>query len=233
MRRDPEHNGREEFVNGRGGEMNGFTKRMSPSMVVSCIALLVSLGGVGIAATKLPANSVGPKQLAANSVTSPKVKDGSLRSSDFAAGQLPAGPTGPKGDTGARGDKGDIGPSDAYSDTANGPIAITATTEKRVATLRLPKKGAYVIWSKARAELPTTGQPIAFSCTLTANGQRDSSSSTSPSGLSTLVVNGLAVNVSDAETVNLSCTTTGFGTGHVDDVVITAIKVGTLTSTTG
>jgi hypothetical protein len=32
-------------------------------MVVACMALLISLGGVSYAAIKLPANSVGTKQL--------------------------------------------------------------------------------------------------------------------------------------------------------------------------
>jgi hypothetical protein len=37
--------------------------RPSPAMVVACMALLISLGGVSYAAIKLPANSVGTKQL--------------------------------------------------------------------------------------------------------------------------------------------------------------------------
>lgn len=216
--------------------MERLVKRLSPSMVVSCTALLVSLGGVGIAATRLPANSVGARQLAANSVTSPKVRDGSLRSSDFAAGSLPvapAGPAGPAGPKGDRGEKGEIGPSDGYGDTAKGPVSFTAATSTRVASLRLPRKGAYVIWSKARAELPTTGQPIQFSCTLTANGQSDFTADTTPSGLSALLVNSLTVDIGDAETVNLACTGTGFGTGKVYDAAITAIRVGTLTTSTG
>jgi hypothetical protein len=42
----------------------------------------------------------------ANAVVSSKVKDGSLLTSDFKAGQLPPGPPGPKGDTGDPGPPG-------------------------------------------------------------------------------------------------------------------------------
>lgn len=65
-------------------------RRPSPTFVVACLALLVALGGTGYAAIKLPANSV----------TSVQVKDRSLLSKDFKAGQLPAGPPGPAGPAG-------------------------------------------------------------------------------------------------------------------------------------
>jgi hypothetical protein len=93
-------------------------RRPSPSMTVALLALIIAMGGTGYAAIKLPANSVGTKQLkkksvtasklAANAVTGGKVKDGSLVAKDFAADQLPAGPQGPKGDPGAQGPPGPI-----------------------------------------------------------------------------------------------------------------------------
>jgi hypothetical protein len=75
-------------------------------MVVACAALLVSLSGMGYAATVLPANSVGPKQLKRNAVTSAKVKQYSLLRSDFKRGQVPQGPRGPQGIPGAQGIQG-------------------------------------------------------------------------------------------------------------------------------
>ena len=79
----------------------------SPAMLVACLALVVALGGTGYAAlVRVPWNSVGTAQLMANAVVSSKVKDGSLLTSDFKAGQLPAGPPGPKGDTGDPGPPG-------------------------------------------------------------------------------------------------------------------------------
>jgi hypothetical protein len=89
-------------------------------MLVACIALLVSLGGVSYAATVLPTNSVGRSQLQRNAVasgkvrpnaiTSAKVKDGTLLARDFKAGALPAGPQGPAGADGRPGPKGETGP---------------------------------------------------------------------------------------------------------------------------
>jgi hypothetical protein len=87
--------------------MAGRIRRLSPAMIVDCIALAVALGGVGYAATVLPANSVGALQLKANAVNSSKVLNGSLVKADFKAGQVPAGPAGPAG---SKGDKGDAGP---------------------------------------------------------------------------------------------------------------------------
>lgn len=84
-------------------------------MGVAMIALLVSLGGTGLATVSmLPASSVGTEQLrndsvtrakvAHESITSALVMDGSLTAADFAAGQLPAGPQGPAGPAGPKGD---------------------------------------------------------------------------------------------------------------------------------
>ena len=77
--------------------------------VASTLALVIALGGTSYAAVALPKNSVGSKQLKAEAVTSSKVKDRTLLSEDFKAGQLPAGPRGPLGAPGAPGPKGDTG----------------------------------------------------------------------------------------------------------------------------
>jgi hypothetical protein len=97
--------------------------RPSPALVVACLALAISLGGVGYAAVKLPKNSVGTVQLKNGAVTSKKVKNRSLVAADFkrgvllrgAAGQSgaqgPQGVQGPKGDQGEKGTKGEAGVS--------------------------------------------------------------------------------------------------------------------------
>jgi hypothetical protein len=93
-------------------------------MIVACIALLVSLGGTSFAAvSQLARNSVGTAQLrpnavtnaklANNAVTSVKVRNRSLLRSDFAPGQLPAGPIGPQGPPGAAGATGATGAAGA------------------------------------------------------------------------------------------------------------------------
>jgi hypothetical protein len=67
---------------------------------------LVVSGGAAYAASHLPKNSVGTKQLKNSSVTGAKVKDGSLLKGDFAAGQLPSGAPGAPGAPGVKGDPG-------------------------------------------------------------------------------------------------------------------------------
>lgn len=73
--------------------------------VISCLALFVALGGFAVAAG-LPKNSVGTKQLKRNAVTSAKVKNGSLLTQDFKAGQVPKGERGLIGDRGPQGAAG-------------------------------------------------------------------------------------------------------------------------------
>lgn len=89
-------------------------RRPSPALVLACVALLVALGGTGYATVlQVPRNSVGTPQLrnsavttnklAANAVTSTKVRNGTLRRVDFVGGKLPAGPPGPAGPAGPPG----------------------------------------------------------------------------------------------------------------------------------
>jgi hypothetical protein len=80
--------------------------RLTYANVVSSLCLFVLLGGGAYAATRLPSNSVGPKQLKNNAVSTRKVKDRSLLAKDFKNGQLPRGAKGLKGDTGSPGKQG-------------------------------------------------------------------------------------------------------------------------------
>jgi hypothetical protein len=82
----------------------------SPALVVACIALAVSVGGTSYAVTALPLESVGTAELKNGSVTSGKIKDGSLRVEDF-ADELPVGETGLPGADGAVGPQGPPGPA--------------------------------------------------------------------------------------------------------------------------
>ena len=78
-------------------------ERLSFASVVSLLAVFVALGGSAYAAGILPANSVGTPQLKGGSVTSGKVKDGTLKAVDFARNQLPEGPEGAIGPAGPAG----------------------------------------------------------------------------------------------------------------------------------
>lgn len=74
-------------------------RRITPSLVISIIALVIALGGASYAAIQIPKNSVGTQQLKKNSVNAAKLKKNSVNSakvrnrtllrSDFKPGQLP------------------------------------------------------------------------------------------------------------------------------------------------
>jgi hypothetical protein len=85
--------------------------RPSPAMVIALLALLIAMGGTSYAAIRLPANSVGTKQLKTNAVVSSKVKNGSLTAADFAPRTIPTGPRGPQGPAGPQGPPGAMGPT--------------------------------------------------------------------------------------------------------------------------
>lgn len=102
--------------------MRKLWRRPSPAMVVACAALLVAMSGTGMAAaTQLARNSVGTPQLKDGAVSNPKIKNNAVNSakvaprsllrSDFAPGQLPAGPVGPQGPAGPAGAAGPAGPT--------------------------------------------------------------------------------------------------------------------------
>jgi hypothetical protein len=53
-------------------------RRPSPALIVSCVALFVSFGGVSYAAATIPNNSVGSPQLEKNAVTNSKIDNGAV-----------------------------------------------------------------------------------------------------------------------------------------------------------
>jgi hypothetical protein len=89
---------------GRRALLSKIRTRLTFANVVSVIALFVALGGGAYAAIKLPANSVGSKQIKKRAVTPAKVSPGTVA---LFKGQK--GAVGPKGDTGGPGQRGDAG----------------------------------------------------------------------------------------------------------------------------
>ena len=76
------------------------------SKAIAFLAPFIALGGSSYAAVKLGDGVVKGRNIAADAVTSPKVKDRSLKAKDFATGQLPAGKDGRNGLPGAPGTPG-------------------------------------------------------------------------------------------------------------------------------
>jgi hypothetical protein len=154
---------------------------------IAYLALFVALGGTSYAAIKLPANSVGPKQITKGAVTSVKIKDGSIATADLAAGALkaggvgPAGLAGPKGDTGAagavgsKGDPGDTGvagpagPAGPVGPAGSNGAASVKSFAGPASVLIGPNSGAYVF----------AGPTVSFTL---AAGQRMTGAAVAPLG---------------------------------------------------
>jgi len=125
----------------------------TPTVLAATALAVAALGAtpLGHAAGKLvlPTNSVGSKQLQKGAVTGLKVKDGTLTASDFATGQLPAGPQGPKGDagaTGAQGPKGDTGDKGDKGDKGDpGPAGLSGLEVVTGATVHVTGTGSIAV----------------------------------------------------------------------------------------
>jgi hypothetical protein len=100
---------------------------------VGLLALFIAMSGTAYAAS-LPRNSVGTPQLRNNAVTSAKVKDHSLLSKDFKAGQLVRGPRGIQGLQGPAGAAGPMGPPGARgADGRSGATSVSVVDSAGVA----------------------------------------------------------------------------------------------------
>jgi hypothetical protein len=63
--------------------MTAIRKHLSYANAMATLAVFISLGGGALAALRIPANSVGNRQLKPNAVTGQKVKDASLTGADI------------------------------------------------------------------------------------------------------------------------------------------------------
>lgn len=68
--------------------MTAIRKHLSYANAMATLALFVSLGGGAFAALRIPANSVGNRQLQRNAVTGAKVRNASLTGADVKPGSL-------------------------------------------------------------------------------------------------------------------------------------------------
>ena len=105
----------------------------SPALVLAAVGLLIALGGTGYAAVALPKDSVGTIQLRTGSVTSAKVRDGSLGLADLApAARLAL--KGEKGDPGAAGVSGleVVGASSIFDSNKSKTLVVRCPAGKRL-----------------------------------------------------------------------------------------------------
>ncbi len=169
--------------------MKQIKKRLTYANVMSSIAVFLVLGGgAAFAASQLGKNSVGSKQLKKNAVTSAKikkdavtgdkVKPGSLQSSDFATGQLPAGPKGDKGAKGDKGDKGAPGPSfgafatGGCNELDDGGVEEAFESCASIGSVNLPSSGHVLLIASAEWDNDDEGgtPPNSGECRLSVDG---------------------------------------------------------------
>jgi hypothetical protein len=223
--------------------------RPSPAMVVACIALAVALGGTSYAATKLPAGSVGTKQLKKNAVTSPKVKNNAITGADVLESSLAQVPSAASAVSAANAtnashainaDHATNASSATTADTANaafstfhdGPILFPDSLGT-TATLTIPAAGKYVIAAKMTAfNISGTASPADF-CRLTAGADIDGDFfdvDGSPVDDAEIVALQIVHQFAAPGQVVLACTDAGGGSAEALFTRITAVQVAQLTN---
>jgi hypothetical protein len=149
-------------------------RRPSPAIVISVIALFLSLGGVGYAAVSLPRNSVGNAQLRNGSVSFRKIRPGAVGIVRANTHQLQArvGATCSAGSAiGAIDQLGRVTcnsslPSEVGTTSNTSTLGSTAAT---VTSVTLPAGSLYLALANPTATVTsgTTAQQVDVNCTLT------------------------------------------------------------------
>jgi hypothetical protein len=164
-------------------------------MAVSLVALFMSLGGVGYAATQLPNNSVGAAQLKNNAVTNSKIKDSAVTFKKIEPGavgtvrantnQLQArvkGTCGSGQGIGAVDSTGKVTCNTALPaefGTTNNSATITGTATS-VTSVNLPAGASYLAFANPTATVTSgaTSQRVNVSCTLAVGSNTQTRSAT-------------------------------------------------------
>src|SRR5581483_6137183 len=153
--------------------------KLSYANMTASLSLFIAPGGTSWAVATLPRDSVGPRQLRANAVSSEKVRDGSLTASDLAPGIISTGSRGPRGPEGPSGPQGLPGPAGAQG--TPGPSSVTiapqgssvilplnADVPRTVTRLENLQAGAWILAFSSTATTPGQGQHV--NCSIQVNG---------------------------------------------------------------
>jgi hypothetical protein len=145
------------------------------------------------------------------------------------------GPIGPQGATGPQGAQGAPGLSSAFSGSIAGPVTITSfvTPGDKVGHLNL-QPGSYVLFAKAWIENQSTTTATTAGCELDAGADSDKDDlklepSTSNNAFRGAVSLNVAHTFTSAGIAQLSCFTGSGVTVTANNVVVTAVPVGSLT----
>jgi hypothetical protein len=159
--------------------------RPSPAIAISSVALFMSLGGVGYAATQLPHNSVGAYQLRNNSVNYKKIVPGSVGLVRANLGQLQervsgSCPTASAIATVDQSGKVSCNPTlPAEFGTTNNTSALT-TAPATVSSITLPAGASYLAFANPTVTVASgaTATHTSVSCTLTVGSDTETRTAT-------------------------------------------------------
>jgi hypothetical protein len=106
--------------------LNRISSRLTYANVMATLALFIALGGGAYAAIKLPANSVGTKQIRNKAVTPRKLSPAAIAL--FKGQKGDAGPTGPIGPVGPAGPRGADGTNATSTPLTSEPWHVVGTS---------------------------------------------------------------------------------------------------------
>jgi len=184
-------------------------RRPSAALIVSCVALFISLGGASYAAITIPNNSVGAAQLKTNAVTNSKLDSNAVSYKKIAPnavgsvranlGQLQARVGGQCAAGTAIGTVAKDGkvtcnttlPAGLETTSNTATIAATATSPTTVTTLSLPAGPNYLTLANPTVSVTGTGtsQRVQISCTLTVGSNTQTRQVTVNTGTVTTATN--------------------------------------------
>jgi hypothetical protein len=197
-------------------------RRPSASIVISLSALFFALGGVGYAATQLPKNSVGTRQLRNNSVTWNKIAPGTIGNGRINQALVQQRVTGTcSGTDGAIGAVLQSGRvtcnSSASKEFGTNGTTTTVTTSSTTLASRPLTSGTYLLLGNAYAS-NSGASPSKLTCSLVVpGGASQTRSTTVPAGGNAALPVNLASSVpTTGATSTLSCTTS---TGTTSSVI--------------
>jgi hypothetical protein len=173
-------------------------RRPSPAIVISSIALFMSLGGVGYAAISLPYGSVGTDQLQNGSVTYKKIVPGSVGVVRANTNQLQVrvnGTCGAGAAVAAIDSSGKVTcnpalPAEFGTTNNSAPVPTTSTTATPITSVALPTGFSYLAFANPTVTVTGTGtlQRVTVTCTLTVGSNTETRNATLDTGVSTTPV---------------------------------------------
>lgn len=183
--------------------MRHLRRRPSPAIVISSVALFLSLGGVGYAAVSIPSNSVGASQIRNGAVTYKKIQPGAVGLVRANLGQLQERVSGTCANNNAiaaidRSGKVSCGstvPAETGTTSNTTSVPTTATGATTVVSTSLASGSSYLALANPTVTVTGAGGAgnaarVLVSCTLTVGSNTQSRSVTLDTGDSTIPVSG-------------------------------------------